>query len=164
VAANEHVSIGATRCYGDDAWFREITIRGITVLVPLDQEDQARHELVRALSAQQPEAVAVVEQMDALRRAVEVSDEYDATSATPRNLRVVTLRMDEAEAILTAQPQGAVSEVTAAMICYALGIPSADAIRIAYVDKDGETTFGRWRSLVPAAAERLNAALKERSA
>lgn len=44
--------VGATRCYGDGEWFREITVEGITFLVPLDQEDAARHILARVKSSQ----------------------------------------------------------------------------------------------------------------
>jgi hypothetical protein len=42
------VVIGATRCYGDDDWFREITVDGVTFLAPLDEQDKARHILARA--------------------------------------------------------------------------------------------------------------------
>jgi hypothetical protein len=40
--------IGATRHYGGDDWFRELTIGGVTFLAPLDQQEQARHMLAAA--------------------------------------------------------------------------------------------------------------------
>jgi len=47
---NEVQTIGATRCYGDE-WFRELTIKGITFLAPLDQQEDARVLLGMALDA-----------------------------------------------------------------------------------------------------------------
>lgn len=35
------VVIGATRCYSDDEWYREVTAAGICFLAPLDQQDAA---------------------------------------------------------------------------------------------------------------------------
>jgi hypothetical protein len=36
------VTIGATRCYPGDEWFRELTLDGVTFLAPLDQDNEAR--------------------------------------------------------------------------------------------------------------------------
>ena len=44
-AGSENMLFGATRCYGDDEWYREITVGGIQFLAPLDQQDVARQYL-----------------------------------------------------------------------------------------------------------------------
>jgi hypothetical protein len=45
------LTIGATRCYGEDEWYREMTADGVTFLVPLGEQEKGREALGFALDA-----------------------------------------------------------------------------------------------------------------
>lgn len=46
-----NIVIGATRHYGGEAWFRELTVAGVTFLAPLDEQEKARG-ILSALTSQ----------------------------------------------------------------------------------------------------------------
>jgi hypothetical protein len=54
---NAQLIIGATRYYGENDWFRELTVNGVTFLAPLDEQDKAGHMLA-ALAAPKEAEVA----------------------------------------------------------------------------------------------------------